>query len=226
MSEALAGVCEWLGALAVEGARVVLIGHMHGHGVGHGVGHGEGEGDRRVATLLQRKGAGEVVEAPQSAPAALESTLGVGRADVIVVERLDRATDPLALLVASRRALRREGFLVVETASLPGEGQARVELVPLGPDALAWRPSKRALEGMLQLVGFEVVGTIAAGGHLSSLGRARRPSEIEQRAGRVQLVHEQYMRCANYRERIDFDALEADVGEPSTVRFLGRSGQG
>jgi hypothetical protein len=110
------------------------------------------------------------------------------------------------------------------------EGQARMSFSPADTSGrgvetanVFWRPSKRALEGMLQLTGFEVIGSITVDGRIATLAQARRPSEISTRA-RIQRVHQRYMKYANYRERVDFDALEKDTGEPSRARLVGTPG--
>ncbi|HWN66920.1 MAG TPA: hypothetical protein VNM90_04725 [Haliangium sp.] len=90
------------------------------------------------------------------------------------------------------------------------EGQAHMSFSPADTSGrgvetanVFWRPSKRALEGMLQLTGFEVIGSITIDGRIATLAQARRPSEISTRA-RIQRVHQ--------------------PGEPSRARFTGKPG--
>lgn len=233
----LFGVFEWLRALSLDGARAVDIGTMDG----------------LIAFVMKALGAGQVIatdlarrptfEAGRDAlgldidyvvPLSvldLPATLGDDKADVMVMAGvLYHVFDPLAVLVACREALRRDGFLIVETMYLFDEGHARMSFSPSDTTGrgvetanVFWRPSKRALEGMLQLTGFEVIGSIAVDGRIATLAQARRPSEIGARE-RIQRVHQRYMQYANYRERIDFDALEKDAGAPARVRFVGTPG--
>jgi len=162
----------------------------------------------------------------------LPELLGDARADLIVMAGvLYHVFDPLTVLEASRRALKRDGFLIVETSYLFDEGSARMSFSPVDSTArgieranVFWRPSRRALEGMLQLVGFEVVASIAVDGRLTVLGQARRPDEIGGRSARMKTFHESYMRYANYKERIDLDALTADAEAVSSVRYSGPRG--
>jgi 2-polyprenyl-3-methyl-5-hydroxy-6-metoxy-1,4-benzoquinol methylase len=233
----LFGVFEWLRALALEGTRAVDVGTMDG----------------LVAFVMKALGARQVIAtdlAPRATFEAARAALGLDidyrvplpvlelpaalaadRADVVVMAGvLYHVFDPLAVLVACREALRRDGFLIVETMYLFDEGQARMSFSPADTSGrgvetanVFWRPSKRALEGMLQLTGFEVIGSIAVDGRIATLAQARRPSEISTRA-RIQRVHQRYMKYANYRERVDFEALEKDTGEPSRARLVGKPG--
>jgi len=163
---------------------------------------------------------------------ALPDALGDEQVDVVVMAGvLYHVFDPLAVLEACRRALKREGWLIVETSYLFDEGAARMAFSPADEGArgidranVFWRPSRRALAGMLQLVGFEVVTSIAVDGRLTMLGRARRPSDIRDRSPRMKTFHERYMRYANYKERIDLDSLASADGPVSAVTFSGQGG--
>ncbi len=234
----LFGVFELLSRLDLRGATVVDVGTMDG----------------LVAFVMARLGAARVIatdlasrptfEAGREALAlsidyrvpvqatALPEVVGDERADVIVMAGvLYHVFDPLAVLEACRRALKREGFLIVETSYLFDEGAARMSFSPVDNSGrgieranVFWRPSRRALEGMLQLVGFEVVASVAVDGRLTVLGQARRPSEIAERSPRMKTFHERYMRYENYKERIDLDALAGDAGPSSAVSYQGARG--
>ena len=234
----LYGVFEWLRGLSLDGARVVDVGTMDG----------------LIAFIAKARGAAEVIATDLARRATFEAArerlglaidyrvpvsatdlpalLGPERADVIVLAGvLYHVLDPLAVMVACRRALRLGGFAVVETMYLFDEGNARMSFNPADTTArgvdhanVFWRPSRRALEGMLELVGFEVLGSIAVDGRIATLARARRPSEIRPRGPRVELIHRSYMKYANYREAIDFDALEHDDGPTSVAEYHGPVG--
>jgi len=77
---------------------------------------------------------------------------------------------------------------------------------------------------MFELTGFEVISSIAVDGRIATLGRARRPSEISARGARVGLIHRSYMKYVNYREAIDFDALERATGPLCGVTYRGPVG--
>lgn len=234
----LFGVFELLRELELAGATVVDVGTMDG----------------LVAFVMARLGAARVI-ATDLAPrqtfsaarealglavdyrvpvqaTALPEALGEERADVVVLAGvLYHVFDPIAVLEACRRAIKREGWLIVETSYLFDEGAARMSFSPADHTArgidranVFWRPSRRALEGMLQLVGFEVISSIAVDGRLTMLGRARRPSEIADRSPRMQHFHKSYMSIANYKERIDLDSLARDDGPVSAVAFRGPRG--
>jgi SAM-dependent methyltransferase len=234
----LFGVFEWLRQLDLTGARAIDVGTMDG----------------LVAFIMKRLGAREVIatdlahrvtfekarqalaldidyRVPLSA-LELPQALGADKADVIVMAGvLYHVLDPVAVLVACRHAMRRGGFLVLETTYLFDEGHARVAFSPadISPRMFErpnvfWRPSKRALEGMLELVGFEVLGTIAVDARLAVLAQARRPSDISGRSAGVERVHRRYKRYANYREHLNLEHLEREEDEASPVRFLGARG--
>ena len=70
---------------------------------------------------------------------------------------LSHVFDPIAVLEACRRAIKREGWLIVETSYLFDEGAARMSFSPADETArgidranVFWRPSRRALEGMFR----------------------------------------------------------------------------
>lgn len=233
----LFGVFELLRQLQLRGATVVDVGTMDG----------------LVAFVMARLGASRVIatdlapratfeagrqalaldvdyRVPLSATALPESLSE--RADVVVLAGvLYHVFDPLAVLEACRRTLKPGGWLIVETSYLFDEGAARMSFSPadLGPRGIArpnvfWRPSRSALSGMLQLVGFDPVASIAVDGRLAMLGQALRPQEIPHRSPRMQEFHTRYMNYENYRERIDLDALASDSGPVSSVHYTGPRG--
>lgn len=234
----LFGVFELLRQMDLSGATVVDVGTMDG----------------LVAFVMARLGAARVIATDLAAretfsaardalglaidyrvpvqAIALPESLGAERADVVVLAGvLYHVFDPLAVLESCRRALKREGWLIIETSYLFDEGGARMAFSPADESArgieranVFWRPSRRALEGMLQLVGFEVVASIAVDGRLTMLGQARRPSEIADRSPRMQNFHKSYLRHAHYQERIDLDALAKADGPVSAVPFRGARG--
>jgi SAM-dependent methyltransferase len=234
----LYGVFEWLRGLSLAGARVVDVGTMDG----------------LVSFIAKASGAGQVIATDMARRETFEAgrerlgfdidyrvpvsitelpaMLGNDRADVVVLAGvLYHVLDPMAVMVACRRALKLGGYAIVETMYLFDEGDARMSFSPSDTTArgvdhanVFWRPSRRALEGMCELAGFEVLGSIAVDGRISMLGRARRPSEIRPRSPRVDMIHRSYMNYVNYREAIDFDALERDTGPVSAVEYRGPLG--
>lgn len=234
----LYGVFEWLRGLSLQGARVVDVGTMDGLTAFIAKTLGAAE---VIGTDLARRDTFEAGRArlgldidyrvPVLA-SELPALLGPERADVIVMAGVVyHVLDPLAVMVACRQALKLGGFAIVETMYLFDEGHARMSFNPADTTArgvdhanVFWRPSRAALEGMLELVGFEVLGSVAVDGRIAMLARACRPSEIRPRGQRVEMIHRSYMRYANYREAIDFDALERDDGPRSSVTYQGPVG--
>lgn len=234
----LYGVFEWLRGLTLAGARVVDVGTMDG----------------LVAFIAKASGAAQVIATDMSRNETFEAgrerlgldidyhvpvpitelpaLLGPERADVVVMAGvLYHVLDPMAVMVACRSAVKLGGFAIIETMYLFDEGDSRMSFNPAdttgrGVDHanVFWRPSRRALEGMCELAGFEVIGSIAVDGRIATLARARRPSEIAAKGPRVGMIHRSYMNYANYRESIDFDALERDSGPVSAVEYRGPVG--
>jgi len=233
----LFGVFELLRRLELRGATVVDVGTMDG----------------LVAFVMARLGAARVIATDLAPRATFEAardalTLDVDyrvplsasalpesldeRADVIVMAGvLYHVFDPLAVLEACRRSIKHAGWLIVETSYLFDEGAARMSFNPADLGArgidrpnVFWRPSRSALEGMLQLVGFDPVASIAVDGRLAMLGQALRPEDIPHRSRCMREFHARYMKYDNYRERIDLDALAHDSGPSSGVRYTGERG--
>jgi hypothetical protein len=158
----------------------------------------------------------------------LPQVVGATGADLVVLcGILYHVYDPLTVLVACRESIRREGFLIVETAYLYDEGGPKMLFNPTdqSPRAMPhphiyWRPSKRALHGMLELAGFEVVTTLAVDGRVAVLAQAKRPSEIEAREPRIAWAQDRH-RHPHYDERAGFDALENDTTPAASITYEG-----
>jgi SAM-dependent methyltransferase len=234
----LFGVFELLNRLDFKGATVIDVGTMDG----------------LVAFTLERLGAGRVIatdlakrETFEAANAALSSkveyrvplqvvdlpkVLGADKADLIVMAGvLYHVFDPLQVLVACREALRRGGFLIVETSYLFDEGRPYMSFNPVDESGrgieranVFWRPSQSALEGMLEMVGFQLKASVAVDGRLAVLAQAQRPSDVQPKTKRLADIHTRYMKYANYRESVDFDKLEQDSTPASRVTFKGPTG--
>jgi SAM-dependent methyltransferase len=123
--------------------------------------------------------------------------------------------DPLPLLVTLRRNLRPQGWLILETQYLKGEGRSRLSFEPgeagkaLRHANTFFRPSHSALCALMETAGFEVVTTIATLGRLTVLARAERPSAIRTRTAATRKVLDRYRHYANYREAVDHAGLDA-----------------
>ncbi len=154
------------------------------------------------------------------------------KADLVVMAGvLYHVFDPLAVLVACRQSIKRNGYLLVETMFLFDEPNSRVSFNPADTTARAvdhantfWRPSKSALLGMLEVAGFEVVGSCVTDGRITALAQAKRPSEIHSSSPLIQKIHKSYMRYGNYRERIDYVEMNTAKVEESTIAYTGRRG--
>lgn len=234
----LYGVLELMEGLSLEGARVIDVGTMDGLVAFGAKARGAAE---VIATDLARR---ETFEAGRAhlglaidyrVPVQaldLPELVGDAKPDVIVMAGvLYHVLDPLAVLVASRRALAPEGFLVLETMYVFDDGRPRMIFNPSDGSSrgnvhanVFWRPSKTALEGMLELAGFDVVATVAVDGRIAALAQAKRPSQLSTTNERVRDIQRSYRRYANYKERLDFEALEADPAAPSRVTYRGVEG--
>lgn len=158
----------------------------------------------------------------------LPEVIGPEQADLVVLcGILYHVYDPLTVLVACRESIRRDGYLIVETAYLYDEGTPRMLFNPSDDSPrsmphphIYWRPSKRTVHGMLTLAGFEVITTIAVDGRLSVLAQAKRPGEIAARDALIARAQDRH-RHPHYRERADFDRLQAEEGPPARIAYDG-----
>lgn len=185
----LYGVFEFLHGLGLEGAKVVDVGTMDGI----------------VAFIAKQAGAKQVIATDMARRETFEagrarlgldidyrvpvtalelpSMFAAEPADVLVMAGvLYHVLDPMAVMIACRQAVKRDGYAIVETMYLFDEGDARMSFSPADTTArgsdhanVFWRPSRRTLEGMFELAGFQVIGSIAVDGRIATLGRARPP---------------------------------------------------
>lgn len=196
--------------------------------------------DGIVAWALAARGAGEVTAtdiAPREGFRLAQALLGpaVRYRVPFVVADLPKAApehdlivyagvlyhvfDPLPSLVRLRMNLRRGGLLLLETQYLAGEGRARLSFSPAERSGASihantfFRPSWPALRGMLEVAGFEVVVSIATLGRICVLARAERPGAIRATTPMVRQVLARYRDYANYREDVDYAAMDADATE-------------
>jgi SAM-dependent methyltransferase len=155
------------------------------------------------------------------------------RADLVVMAGvLYHVLDPIAAIAACRETLKADGLLILETMYDFGSAAATMSFNPLDASPAAveranvfWRPSHSALVGMLQLVGFEVVASLAVDARVTFLARARRPSQLTGTARRIREIHRRYGRYANYKERLDLAAFERDDGPLAALRYRGPVGE-
>jgi hypothetical protein len=226
----LYGVFEWLRGLSLQGARVVDVGTMDG----------------LVAFIAKTRGAAEVIATDMARRdtfeagrerlgldinyqvpvtiADLPALLGPERADVVVMAgvlyhrpRSDGGHGRVPSRAQARRLRHRRDDVPVRRrrrAHVLQSGR-HPRAVSITPGVLA--PSRRALEGMFELAGFEVLGSIAVDGRIATLGRARRPSRsarVARASDDPPLVHE----VRQLPRAIDFDELERDQGASSSSR--------
>ncbi|MBW2523797.1 MAG: DUF1698 domain-containing protein [Deltaproteobacteria bacterium] len=162
----------------------------------------------------------------------LEGALADQRVDLIVLAGvLYHVLDPLTVLAACRRCLRVGGYLILESSYLFDDGRPHLSFNPTDRSRRAieranvfWRPTKAAIEGMLQMVGFQVLSSIAVDGRIAVLAEARRPSDIDGRTDCVASIHDTYSGYANYQERFDPALLESRQEDAATVQYRGPRG--
>lgn len=137
--------------------------------------------------------------------------------------------DPLPSLVRLRMNIRLGGYVIVETHYLADEPRSRLSFSPSDgrhasqhPNTF-FRPSFRALRGMIETAGFEVVASIGVRSRLTVLARAEQPSRIRTASPVVRKVLDQYRNYENYREDVDYPAMEA-ISAPAAITYSGPRG--
>ncbi|MGD2112681.1 MAG: DUF1698 domain-containing protein [Gammaproteobacteria bacterium] len=156
--------------------------------------------------------------------ARLPDQLGPAAADLVVMAGvLYHVLEPMNLLLACRRALRREGFLLLETTYLFDSAAPVMSFNPIDTSSrqfdnpnVFWRPTRQTVHGMLRLAGFSIVSSIAVDARLAILAQAKRPSEIPGRSGLMIASQERY-RSRFYTDTGRFDVLEADDSAPASI---------
>jgi hypothetical protein len=131
--------------------------------------------------------------------------------------------EPMSLLLACRRALRREGFLLLETTYLFDSAAPVMSFNPIDTSSprfdnpnVFWRPTRQTVHGMLRLAGFSIISSIAVDARLAVLAQARHPSEIPGRSGFIIAGQERY-RNRFYTDAGRFDALEDDDSDSASI---------
>ena len=231
----LFGVFDLLNAIDLRGLSALDIGTMDG----------------LVAFGLKLRGAGQVIATDLAArDTFLSSARHLGleldyrtghtvdqmprrwpelRADLVVMAGvLYHVLDPLGALGACRQLLAPGGLLVVETQFLPHAADAVMRFNPADTSARAnrhvnvfWRPSRSALLGMLQLMGFEPLASVRTRSRIAVLARAARPGEMQPATTRLGEIFRNYGADPAYNEGLDFAALESDATLASRIRYRG-----
>ena len=164
------------------------------------------------------------------AVADLPNAFPTGHFDLIVCAGvLYHVADPVAVLIDLRNALREGGLLILETQYLCAEARPVLSFSPAdnrrGSEHANtfFRPSFRALCGMMQASGFQILASVGAGARITVLARAEKPSRIDAATPVLRRVLDGYRNYNNYNERFAHAAWETGQ-EPSRVRYAGPSG--
>jgi len=136
--------------------------------------------------------------------------------------------DPLPSLITLRQSLREGGILVLESQYQWARSGSQIMFCPSQPGSTThantfFRPSFDALLGMVQVAGFQPLATIGVIDRLTVLASAEKPSRIKTRWPMVREVLDRYRRYANYREAVDYDALET-AAEQTAMAYTGPLG--
>lgn len=139
--------------------------------------------------------------------------------------------DPMSVILACRYALKTDGLLILETMYDFTRGSHTMAFNPsergvtsVARNNVFWRPSKRSIEGMLELAGFEIVKCVMNDSRITFLARAARPKEMTHSNERFKSIHTSYQKYSNYKENLDFRSMDRDKRPPSSARYKGRSG--
>ena len=161
----------------------------------------------------------------------LEQELGEPVDLIVLAGILYHVFDPIAVIAACRKSLKTNGYLILETMYDFSRSSPTMVFNPLDDSVSSveranvfWRPSKSAIEGMLALVGFEVVASVTVDARITFLARAKRLSEIEPIHPRLKHIYETYMRYRNYREKIDYKELDDASRETTAIQYSGITG--
>lgn len=152
----------------------------------------------------------------------LPAEIGEDSLDLIVCAGvLYHLLDPLGALVTLRNLLRTDGYLILETQYLHNEDAA---VISFSPSDLKrgnihantfFRPSYRAICGMIEVAGFKIISTIAANGRLAICAQAKKPSQLIASTETIKNIHSQYLKYSNYRERVNYSCLETRTSRGS-----------
>ena len=161
----------------------------------------------------------------------LPELFDVKRFDLVVnAGILYHVFDPLQSLIDCRLLLKSNGLMILETQYAfdergpvmifnPGDETGRSN-----PHANTfWKPSRKTVEAMAELAGFEILGTRAINGRLTLLCRATQPSSLRTHRKAVKHIHRTYMKYRNYGEKVDFGALDRP-GTESRIAYSGEPG--
>lgn len=233
----LYGTFEYLRQMKLENARCLDVGTMDGLAsfVMKGMGAREVvacDMAERETFLFARKRLGLDIEYKTPVPAVELPVIFENQpADLVVMAGvLYHVYDPMNVLVAVREVLRPGGYLILETTHDFRAGGPTMSFNPVDDSAFGlnmpnvyWRPSKRALVGMLQLAGFSVVSTIAVNARLTVLARAARPKDIENRPERIATAQDRDL-SIHYKECADFDTMQNDTTADASIDYHGPRG--
>jgi len=127
---------------------------------------------------------------------------------VVCAGVLYHVLDPLNSLIHIRRVTRNNGLLILETQYLYNEPGAIMSFLPTDrkrkcPSTNSfYRPSYKALIGMMELAGFEIISTISVNLRLTVLARAVVPSELKTGNDMVKKILVEYHTHRHYSEKI------------------------
>ncbi len=162
----------------------------------------------------------------------LEQVLKGQKLDLIVnAGVLYHVLDPLGSIIQCRRLLKPDGLMLLESSHLCNDARSRMIFNPneksrhgLHKHTVIWRPSRFAIEGMLEVAGFEVLGSITTGPRVTILAKAIRPSATKTAAPVIRRMIDRAAQNRNYDENFGFAELESDSTPPSTIAYTGASG--
>jgi len=132
--------------------------------------------------------------------------------------------DPLFVMMHARKLLKRGGLFIVESAIAPGDEPAlfanwEIETPTLEANTY-FLPTLTMMGGLLRFCSCTCLTSIRNGQRGAVLGRACRPSEIENQTEMLKLIID---KGACYGP-INYGSLEADESSPSAITYTGPQG--
>ncbi|MCB2013767.1 MAG: DUF1698 domain-containing protein [Sphingobium sp.] len=137
--------------------------------------------------------------------------------------------DPLSALVALRKNIKNNGYLLLETQYFYDENKAVLSYSPMDPKRGSihantfFQPSFSALTGMLETACFQVISTISIDSRITVLAQAKRPKDIKPSSAMVKAVLSRYRRYENYKESIDYQRLDRSSVD-TDISYVGPGG--
>ncbi len=155
-------------------------------------------------------------------------------ADILEGEKLDlivnagilyHLIDPIGGLLETRKLLKPGGLMIMETIHLVEQGKNAMYFSPSSNtiwkndlENFYWIPSLGAIEGMMELASFEVLGYACSNERVSVLAKAIKPSETRSSGQMVSGLLKKGKQQKGYDEDLFLSHFEADTTPVSSIQ--------